>query len=171
MLTLFLNVYLLLTSFYSLEFTTVEGKKISMSAYKGKKILIVNIASSSMRVGQLHGLQQLQKEYGDSLVIIGFPSNSFGREKKSDDQISKFCRDNYAVSFLIAAKDQVAGTNAHSVFNWLAQSQENGRAKGIVGGDFQKFLINEKGELIGVFSGSIEPSDPQLINAITSSEK
>jgi glutathione peroxidase len=158
---------LFLTSIYSLHFNDVDGNTINMSAYQGKKILIVNIATGSQRVSQLADLQQLHQLYPDSLVIIAFPSNSFAHETRTNAEIKQFCQSNYGVSFLIAEKNSVAGTGIQSIYNWLAHTSENGAMDGAVGGDFQKFLVDKDGSLIGVYSPSVNPLDNSVQNAIT----
>ena len=92
------------SSIYSITISNGPGTNIPLSNYQGKLILIVNIATGSDKVAQLGGLQQLKQQYGDSLVIIGFPSNSFGHESRNNAEIKQFCESNYGVSFLLAAK-------------------------------------------------------------------
>ncbi|HEV7781423.1 MAG TPA: glutathione peroxidase [Chitinophagaceae bacterium] len=164
----FVIASLFLTSIYTLQFTDTDGNTINMSSYEGKRILLVNIASGSSKVSQLTGLQQLHQEYGDSVIIIAFPSNSFGNEPKTNTEIKLFCQSNYGVSFKIAAKGSVAGTGIQTIYNWLANISENGNMNGVAGGDFQKFLIDKNGALIGVFSPSVLPTDNSIIEAITS---
>jgi glutathione peroxidase len=154
------------TSFYSLQFTDIDGNTISMNQYAGKKILLVNIATGSARVNQLAGLQQLHQQYGDSLVIIGFPTNSFSHETRTNAEIKQFCQSNYGVTFLLAAKNPVAGTEIQPVYHWLTYVSENGEMDGPIGADFQKFLVSETGELIGVFSPSLDPTSNEIRNAI-----
>jgi glutathione peroxidase len=166
-LLLLFSLLFLSTSIYTLQFTDVDGNQVSMSNYQNKKILLVNIATGSPRVSQLAGLQQLHQTYGDSLVIIAFPSNSFANETRSNAEIKQFCQSNYGVTFKIAAKNPVAGAGIQSIYNWLAQASENGVMDGTVGRDFQKFLISKEGTLIGVFAPSVVPTDPQILNAIT----
>lgn len=159
-------ISLVQTSFYSLSFTDADGNTISMSAYQGKKVLLVNIATGSERVSQLADLQQLHQQYGDSVVIIAFPSNSFGNETRTNNEIKQFCQANYGVSFKIASKIQVAGINIEPVYSWLANAGENGVMDSETGSDFQKFLIGKDGTLMGVFSPSIKPTNGMLINAL-----
>jgi glutathione peroxidase len=140
---------LALTSIYSLQFTDTEGNNVNMSSYQGKKILLVNIATESPKASQLAGLQQLHQQYGDSLVIIAFPSNSFGNEEKTNSEIKLFCQSNYGVTFKIAAKNSVSGSGIQSIYTWLGDINLNGSMNGTVGGDFQKFLVNKEGVLIG----------------------
>lgn len=161
-----LSSLLLTTSIYTLEFTDADGNTVSMNSYQQKKILLVNIATGSSRVSQLAGLQQLHQSYGDSVIIIAFPSNSFGHEARTNAEIKQFCQNNYGVSFKIAAKNPVAGAGLQPIYNWLAQTGENGVMNGTIGNDFQKFLINKDGMLIGVFSPSVQPTDSLIINAL-----
>jgi glutathione peroxidase len=158
---------LFLTSIYTLSFTDTDGNTVNMSAFQGKKILLVNMASGSPRASQLSGLQQLHRQYGDSLVVIVFPSNSFGKESRSDAEIKQFCQANYGAGFRIAAKASVSGTGIQSIYRWLANQNENGVMNGAVVGDFQKFLINKNGLLVGAFTPSFDPSNNELIQAIT----
>lgn len=155
------------TSIYTLQFQDVDGNTVSMNQYQGKKILIVNIATNSSKVDQLTALQQLHQQYGDSVVVIGFPTNSFGDESRSNADIKQFCQSNYGVNFLLAAKNPVSGAQVQSVYNWLTHSSENGVMGDTVLNNFQKFLINKDGALIGVFGPSISPMSAEIINAIT----
>ncbi len=160
---------LLLINFHSLSFQDTNGNTVNMSSFPGKKVLIANIATGSDKVGQLVQLQQLQQQYGDSLVVIVFPSNSFGHEARSNAEIKQFCQANYNATFIIAAKTSVAGNNANAVFDWLAKKTNNGEMNAPAGNDFQKFLIDKDGMLIGVFSPKVSPADSELIEAIITS--
>ena len=110
-----------LIGFHSLSFQNSDGATISMSTFQGKKVLLVNIATGSDKVSQLSELQQLQQQYGDSLVVIVFPSNSFGHEARSNSEIKQYCQTNYNSSFIIAAKTVVTGSGVHPVFSWLTR--------------------------------------------------
>lgn len=161
---------LLQTSIYTLSVTSASGSVINFSDFQGKKILVVNIATGSPRTGQLAGLQQLHEQYGDSLVIIGFPSNSFGNENKSNSGIKHFCQTQYGVSFLLAAKGSVKGADIQPFYNWITHEEENGVFDNDIQGDFQKYLFDSSGEPIGIFAGSLSPLHPQLVNAITATQ-
>jgi len=155
------------SSFYSLQFQDIDNNTVSMSQFEGKKILLVNIASGSARVNQLSGLQQLHQQYGDSVVVIGFPSNSFGHEPLSDAAIKQFCQTNYGVTFLLASKNPVAGPVNQTLFNWLTSAEENEVTNEPIKGDFQKYLINETGNLIGIFSPAVQPTSEELTSALS----
>lgn len=166
-LSIFLCGLFLITSIYSITVTDIDGGQINFSEFQGKKILIVNTASNSRYVSQYGELQQLHQAYGDSVVIIAFPSNSFDNEPMTNAEIKAFCQNNYNVTFKIAQKASVAGANVQSIYNWLAQQSENGVMNGVVVTDFQKFLIDENGLLIGVFAPSINPLHNSITNALT----
>lgn len=159
-------VSIILVSFHSLNFTDVDNQSVSMSNFQGKKVLIVNIATGSEKVNQLTGLQLLQQQFQDSLVIIVFPNNSFGNESRSNSEIKDFCLTNFNTTFFIANKSSVTGTDINPIFSWLADKTQNGEMNAITGGDFQKFLIDKDGMLMGVFSPKINPTDSALIEAI-----
>lgn len=160
--------FIINTSFYSLQFQDANGATITMSQFEGKKVLLVNIASESARVNQLAGLQQLHQQYGDSVVVVGFPSNSFGHEPLTDGGIKQFCQSNFGVTFLLASKNPIAGHLNQSVYNWLTSITENGVTNDAVRGDFQKYLISKEGTLIGFFSPSVDPASELLTSALSS---
>lgn len=156
-----------ITSFYALSFQDIDGNVISMSSFQGKKVLISNIATGSSKTAQLGAFQYLQQQYGDSLVVILFPSNSFGNEPRTNIDIKNFCDTSLHNTFIIAAKSNVAGAGTNSVFNWLANQSQNGQMNAPAQADFQKFLISKDGAFIGLFSSKISPDDPGIIQAIT----
>ena len=166
-LLMFLPSLVLYTSIYTLSFTDTDGSTVNMSSFQNKKILIVNIATNSPRVGQLTGLLQLKQQYGDSLVIIAFPSNSFGNETRSDAEIKQYCQQNYNVNFFIASKNSVFGLYIQPVYNWLKHTEENGVMDVEIMSDFQKILINNDGNIIGVFAPGVSPTDTSIVSAIT----
>ena len=155
-----------ITSIYNLQFQDIDGVSQSMNQYQGKKVLIVNIATGSNKVGQLAALQQLHQQYADSVTIIGFPSNSFGNEPRSNSEIKQFCQSQYDVTFRLASKNEIAGGTVQAIYHWLTTQSENGVTGQAIGADFQKFLIDREGNLVGVFSSKVEPLSPQIVNAI-----
>ncbi len=159
----------ILTSLYSLSFVDTNGNNISMSTFQGKKILITNMATGSDKVSQLAGLQIMQQQFADSLVVIVFPSNSFGNEPKTDAEIKQFCNNNYQNTFIIASKTNVTGSNVNSIFSWLAHSAENGQVNALTQTDFSKYLIDKDGTIIGIYSSKILPTDVSIVHAITTS--
>ncbi len=159
--------FMLQTSIYSLHFNTSTGTDTSMSAYEGRKILLVNIATASPRASQLAGLQQLQQQYGDSLTVIAFPSNSFGNEPRSNSAIRQYCDSAYGAGFQIAEKGNVTGAQQTAIYQWLTSRTVNGVTGAAIIGDFQKYLIGKDGSIIGVFSPVVTPTDSLITKAIT----
>lgn len=165
-----LSVVMLFASshLYDFKVDAVDGGKIDFSKYKGKKILIVNTASLCGNTPQYEGLEKLYKKYQDKLVIIGFPANNFGsQEPGSNKEIQEFCTKKYAVSFPMAAKISVKGADIHPLYKWLL---EESKAKHFepaeVTWNFQKYLLDEKGNLVAVFSPKTQPESAEIIAAI-----
>ncbi len=158
-----------LISFYTLNYHkigTPPPQLQTMSQYSGKKVLLVNIATNSNRVAQIGQMQQLKNIFGDSLIVIGFPSNSFGKEPRTNAQIKTFCEANYNVTFPLADKASVINPLQQLVYIWLTTVSQNGMLNQTIKGDFQKYLVNEQGVLIGIFAPSITPTDKIIIDAV-----
>lgn len=164
---LFLAIAAHLGSIYDFQVTDVDNNTINFSNFQGKKILLVNIATGSTNVSQLEQLQQLQQQHTDSLVVIGFPSNSLGHEPRSNSEIKQFCQEQYGANFRLAAKGSVRGADIQPLYNWLTHQSENGVLSNEVLADFQKFLVGRNGLLIGVFGPGVNPMDSTILNAIS----
>jgi glutathione peroxidase len=166
-----MNIYIslliwLVQSFYQLTFERSNGIVQSCQHYEGKKVLLVNIATNGNSVNQIALLQTLYQQYSGTLKIIAFPSNSFGNTPESNVEIDSICRNQYQVTFDIAAKNPVIGDSASTIFAWLQSKTRNGRIAGDAAGDFHKFLLNESGQIVGQFSPTVSPMDTLLLNAI-----
>ena len=146
-------------SFYALKFASNALPEVAMSEFKGKKVLLVNTASDCGYTAQLKELQQLQNEFKDKLVVIGFPSNDFKeQETGSDKEIEAFCKLNYGVTFLWAKKsDVVKNTFQNEVFKWLTHKNKNGWNEQEPEWNFSKYLVNEQGILTYYFGSSVSP--------------
>lgn len=155
-------------SFYDLSVKTLDGKGIlKMSDYKGKKILCVNVASKCGYTPQYDGLQKLSEKYAGKLVIIGFPCNQFlGQEPGNNEEIAQFCRKNYGVTFPLSEKIDVKGSGQHEIYQWLCLKSNNGVADYEVKWNFNKFLVDEKGNLQAYFGSKTEPLSSELAGAI-----
>ncbi|MBE7175704.1 MAG: glutathione peroxidase [Mucilaginibacter polytrichastri] len=166
---LLLFVALLILPFqdiYTYTFNTIDGKSLSLSKFKGKKILIVNTASECGFTPQYADLEQLYQQYKSSLIIIGFPSNDFGGQEPGDNlQIKDFCQKNYGVTFPISEKVIVSGENAHPLFRYLI-SQDNPDFSGDIQWNFEKFLIDENGKLIHRYRSSTNPLSTEITGAL-----
>ncbi|MBN8697181.1 MAG: glutathione peroxidase [Bacteroidetes bacterium] len=155
------------TSFYDLSMTSIDGSEINFSRYKGKRILIVNTASECGYTPQYKELQKLHEQYGDKLVVLGFPANNFGaQEPGSDKDIAAFCEKNFGVTFQLFKKSDVVGDNKNVVFKWLTDKSQNGWNTDEPQWNFSKYLVNEKGELVKVFSSSVSPLDDQIVSGL-----
>jgi len=148
-------------SFYDLTAIKNNGDTLHFSELKGKKVLLVNTASDCGYTGQYDELEQLHKQYGDQLVVIGFPANDFkDQEKKSDAEIAAFCKVNYGVSFQLMKKGQVIrGSQQQLVYQWLTDPFKNGWCNKQPDWNFSKYLINENGVLDSYYSQWISPKD------------
>jgi glutathione peroxidase len=154
------------SSIYDFTVNGIDGSAIPLSDFRGHRILIVNIATQSPYADQLAGLAQLREIYGDSLVILAFPSNSFGKEPGAGSQIYDAVRSYVSPGFRLAEKTAVTGAGIHPLYAWLADAEQNGTMGNVVIGDFQKYLVNAEGRLVGVFAPSVKPLSDELQNAI-----
>lgn len=145
-----------------------NGSLIQLDSLKGKKILLVNTASDCGYTGQYDQLQQIFQQYGYKLVIIGFPANDFKeQEKGTDEEIAKFCRINYGVTFPIAIKSTVVkNKDQNQVFQWLSDKNKNGWNDQQPTWNFSKYLVNEQGVLTHYFDPAISPISHEVISAI-----
>jgi len=156
------------TDFYSFSIKSLDGNKtINFKAFKGKKVLCVNVASECGYTPQYKDLQQLHEQYKDKLVVIGFPCNQFGGQEPGDAaQIESFCKKNYGVTFLLTEKIDVKGTNQHAIYQWLTKQELNGKNSATVKWNFNKFLIDENGNWLNYFPSSVNPLDTELTSLL-----
>lgn len=166
MLRLILLSGLFITSFYTVQYTTIDGGNGNFSGSQGKRVLVVNIASASQNVNQLGELQQLYQQYHDSLDIYAFPSNSFGHEPMTNTEIKQLCLQQYSVTYKLGAKGDVKGPGRIPVYDWLCNQSQNGVMNAAMFNDYQKFLLDKNGNLVGVFGPEVSPLDTVLVNAI-----
>lgn len=156
-------------SFYDFRVKTLEGKDFDLSTLKGKKVLVVNVASKCGYTPQYKELEALYEQYGDLLVILGFPANNFmNQEPGSASEIRKFCTENYGVTFPLMEKISVKGTDMAPLYKWLTTKNENGVLDSEVKWNFQKYLIDENGKLIDVAYSKEKPDSERIISWITS---
>lgn len=156
------------TSVYDFKVELIDGDTISLAAYKGKKIIIVNTASDCGYTGQYEELQQLYASNKDSLVIIGFPANDFKQQEKgSNEEIATFCKKNYGVEFPIAVKTSVVkGSSQHPLFKWLSDPSKNGWNTEAPAWNFSKYVISEDGTLLGYFDPGVSPLSKEFNNVV-----
>lgn len=153
------------TGFYSFTMKDIDGKQKALADYKGKVVMVVNVASQCGNTPQYKGLQELyEKHKARGFVILGFPSNDFGsQEPGSEKEIKDFCDRNYQVTFDMFAKIPVKGEAAHPLYKYLTSQSED---KGSVGWNFAKFLIGKDGKVLQRFSPSTKPDNKDLVAAV-----
>lgn len=155
-------------SFYDFKIKDIDGKEVDLRKYKGKKILVVNVASECGYTPQYKELEWLYRNYKDSgLVILAFPCNDFGgQEPGTAVQIKSFCQKNYGVSFPIMEKVTIKGENCHPLYKWLQKKEENGVQDNEVKWNFNKFMISENGEWQGYLESRVLPNNKVIIDWI-----
>jgi glutathione peroxidase len=152
---------------YDFKVESLTGDSIDFSGFKGKKILIVNTASRCGYTYQYEGLEKLYETYKDKLVIVGFPANNFlSQEPGSNATIEEFCKKNYGVTFPMAAKISVKGKSIAPIYQWLCNKEENGVMNAKVSWNFNKFLLDENGKLIGHFKSSVKPMSEEIVSKL-----
>ncbi len=153
-------------TFYDFNATSIDGKEMSMSEFKGKKLLVVNTASKCGFTPQYADLERLYQEFGpEKFVILGFPANNFlWQEPKSNEEIAGFCSLKYNVTFPMFAKISVKGNNQHPLYEWLTKKDLNGKADAKVKWNFQKFMIGEQGEWVDVAPPAENPYCEKILN-------
>jgi glutathione peroxidase len=156
--------------FYMFSIASLDNKSvINMQDYKGKKILLVNVASKCGYTSQYADLQKLNELHGDIVQVLGVPCNQFlGQEPGTNTEIAQFCQENYNVTFPLTDKIKVKGDSQHPLYRWLTNKNLNGLDDFSVSWNFNKFLIDENGNLINHFGSSVKPLSEELLNAIKS---
>ncbi|NMH26313.1 glutathione peroxidase [Flavobacterium solisilvae] len=153
---------------YQFKVTDLYGNEFDFASLKGKKILIVNTASECGLTPQYKDLEAIYGKYKDkNFVIVGFPANNFGaQEPGSNEQIATFCQKNYGVTFPMMGKISVKGNDKHELYKFLTEKSKNGLQDSEVEWNFQKYLINEQGELVKVLSPRVLPTDNEIVGWI-----
>jgi len=152
-------------SIYDYSAQSIDGDPISISQYKGKKILIVNVASRCGYTPQYEELQMLSEQYGDEIEILGFPANDFlWQEPATNDKIKQFCSTKYNVSFPMFGKISVKKSkDQHPIYTWLSNKNLNGWNDQAPSWNFYKYLIDENGKLIEYYSAKINPLNDAIL--------
>jgi glutathione peroxidase len=150
--------------FYDFKVKTLEGQTFDFASLKGKKVMIVNTASKCGNTPQYKDLEELYEKHGnDNFVIIGFPANNFGaQEPGTAVEIREFCTKNYGVTFPMMEKISVKGDDIHPVYQWLTSKAKNGVMDSEVKWNFQKYLIDEKGNLVDVIAPKEKPGSEKV---------
>ncbi len=148
--------------------TDIAGKPVELSKYRGKVVLLVNVASQCGYTPQYAGLQKLYEKYGkDGLVVIGVPANEFGgQEPGTDAEIKQFCTTRYHVTFPMMSKVVVKGPGICPLYKFLTSKETDPKFAGEIGWNFEKFLISRSGEVVGRFKSDVEPEAAELVKAV-----
>jgi glutathione peroxidase len=150
---------------FSATITTADGERTSLDAYRGKVLLVVNVASRCGFTPQYEQLEALQEQYGRrGLQVVGFPCNQFaGQEPGTNQQIAQFCALTYGVTFPVFAKIRVNGFRAHPIYRALRGVPDTKGRAGRVGWNFEKFLIAPDGSVAGRYRSKVRPDAPELV--------
>ncbi|MBT8287910.1 MAG: glutathione peroxidase [Bacteroidia bacterium] len=153
-----------LPSIYDIEIRSLSGDPIDLGQFKGRHILFVNVASKCGFTPQYKDLQLSHYMQEDKISVIGVPCNQFGKQEPGQaNEIEAFCERNYGVSFTMTEKIMVKGRNKHPLYQWLTQSDQNGKKNSSVKWNFQKYLVNDKGELVDYFYSLTSPLSKKII--------
>lgn len=154
-------------SIYDFKVKTIDGQEITLEKYKGKKMLIINTASECGFTPQYKNLEALHEQYGNKVVLIGFPANNFGgQEPGSNTEIKQFCTKNYGVTFQMMEKISVKGSDMNPLYVWLSTKSENGVCNDAPNWNFCKYLIDEKGNIIKFFPSKVDPLSKEITDLL-----
>ncbi len=152
-----------LSSIYDISLKDINGNPVSLSKYKGKKLLIVNTASECGYTPQYATLEKLHENFAEKVAVLAFPSNDFGAQEPGDEhEIAAFCEANYGVTFPLFRKVEIKGSLRHPLYQWLSDPKKNGWNAQEPTWNFYKYLIDENGELIACLSPAIDPLNPVI---------
>ena len=156
-----------MNSIHQFKIEGIEDNEIDFAAFRGKKIIVVNVASECGYTSQYQQLQALYEEFGDRVVVVGIPTNDFGgQEPGTNLEINAFCSAQYGVRFPLAAKTSIKGPSPHPLYEWLTHADRNGVMDSAVSWNFQKYLLDEQGRLVTMLPSSVEPLDEQVLDWI-----
>lgn len=162
-----LNFFELVASIHKLSIEGINGKEINLNQFKGKKLMIVNVASECSFTPQYGQMEELYESYQDRLAILGCPCNDFGaQEPLNEDEIASFCETMYQVSFPLSKKINIKTAPVHPLYTWLTSAVQNGISDNEVTWNFQKYAIGPAGQWQYVFSPETSPLDEQILNWI-----
>jgi len=155
-------------SFYDFKVTAIDGQPFDLASLKGKKVLVVNVASKCGFTPQYSDLEALYEKYSSfNFVIIGFPANNFlSQEPGTNEEIREFCSTRYQVTFPMMAKISVKGKDIDPLYQWLTSKAENGVIDAPVKWNFQKFMINEQGQVVDFTASATKPFDEKIVSWI-----
>ncbi len=147
---------------------SLTGKEVDLAKYKGKVLLMVNVASQCGLTPQYEGLESLHEKYsGKGLAVMGFPANEFGKQEPgSDTEIAQFCEKNYGVKFDMFSKIVVKGEGQHPLYKYLTSQETKPKGAGDIGWNFEKFLVGRDGQIVARFEPKVAPDSEEVVKAI-----
>ena len=160
-------------SVYDFTMKDTGGRDVKLEQFRGKVVMLVNVASKCGYTPQYDGLQKIYEQYKDrGFVILGFPANNFGaQEPGTNEEIVEFCRINYGVKFPIFSKISVKGEDKHPLYKYLTETETNPEFSGEVKWNFNKFLVGREGKIIARFESADKPEDAKVTAAIEAALK
>ena len=155
-------------SLYDFKMKALIGDEtIDLAKYRGKKVVLLNVASKCGFTPQYADWQKFHEQYGNDIVVLGFPANNFGaQEPGSEEEIATFCQKNYGVTFQLFDKIDVTGKDQHPLYQWLSTKTLNGWNDKAPTWNFCKYVVNEKGELTNFFASAVKPTDAEFKQAL-----
>jgi glutathione peroxidase len=161
------NSMILKGSFYDFTINDLSGKPVNLKEYKGKTVVLINVASKCGFTPQYADWQKFHEKFGDKIAVLGFPANNFmSQEPGSSEEIAEFCQKNYGVTFRMFEKIEVAGKDKAPLYNWLSNKDLNGWNNQEPSWNFCKYLINKDGKLTHFFESKITPENPEFLQAV-----
>lgn len=156
------------TGVYEFTMQNIDGKPVDLAQFRGKVVLVVNVASKCGFTPQYEGLEKIYKKYRDQgFVILGFPANNFGgQEPGTDDQIKEFCTLNYGVTFPMFSKISVKGSDKHPLYQYLTSRETDPKFGGEITWNFNKFLIGRDGTILNRFDSKVTPESETIVQSI-----
>ena len=153
-------------TFYDFTVKDIDGNTFNLSSLKGKKVLVVNTASKCGNTPQYSDLEKLYEQYRNkNFIIIGFPANNFGQQEPGTNaEIKTFCTKNYGVSFPMMSKISVKGSDMDPLYQWLTSKKQNGVMDSEVTWNFQKYMIDENGKLVGMVEPKGQPFSDKIVS-------
>ena len=153
---------------YDIKIKSIEGEDLSFEIYRGKWLLLVNVASQCGYTPQYEDLQRLHKEYGNKVTVLGFPANNFGgQEPGTHEEILGFCKKNYGVTFQLFEKISVTGGDQHPLYQWLSDADKNGWNDREPNWNFCKYLVNASGKLVKFYSSAVNPLSEDILKELS----
>jgi len=154
-------------NFHEFKMNNIDGQEVDFAQFKGKKVLLVNVASKCGYTSQYAQLQELHEKHGDKITVLGFPANNFGgQEPGSEEEIKAFCSENFGVTFPMFEKVSVKGVDKHPLYRWLSDKDLNGWNDKEPAWNFSKYLIDEEGKLVDFYPSAVSPMDEKIISKI-----